>query len=157
MSTGDRPQEHGSGPIHDFDIMPKEECHMDESTIRELIANHFAAAGKDELAAAEIFADDASIEWPQSGERIRGRQHIIAMHEATPLAVDIAVRRTIGSGDLWVTEGTIRYDGSRPTKAVFIMEFRDGQVVRETDYFGEPFDAPDYRSTWVERMSEADR
>ena len=52
---------------------------MDESSVRELIANHFAAAGKDEVAAAAIFADDAIIEWPQSGERIRGKQQIIAL------------------------------------------------------------------------------
>ena len=130
---------------------------MDEFTRRELIAKHFAAAGKDEFAAAEIFADDAIIEWPQSGERIRGKQQIIALHEAAPFAVDIAVRRTIGSGDLWVTETTISYDGGRPTKAVFIMEFRDGKVVRETDYFGEPFVPPDYRLAWVEVMSEEER
>ena len=103
---------------------------MNESTMVELIANHFAVAGKDEVAAGEIFADDAVIEWPQSGERIRGKQQIIALHEAAPFAVSIAVRRTIGSGDLWVTETTIRYDGARPTNAVFIMEFRDGKVVR---------------------------
>lgn len=88
---------------------------MDESTMREFIAAHSAAAGKDEVAAAEIFADDAVIEWPQSGERIRGKQQIIALHEAAPFTVDIAVRRMIGAGDLWVTESTIRYDGVRPT------------------------------------------
>src|SRR5688500_5284532 len=100
---------------------------MDEATIRKLIAEHFAAAGKDEVAAAEIFADDAVIEWPQSDERIRGKAQIIALHEAAPVSVDIAVRRTIGHGDVWVTESTIRYDGARPTKAVFIMEFGDGK------------------------------
>ena len=64
------------------------------------------------------------------------------------------MRRTIGGGDLWVTESTIRYDGERPTNAVFIMEFRHGKVARETDYFGEPFDPPAYRSAWIELMDE---
>jgi ketosteroid isomerase-like protein len=127
---------------------------MDDTAIRQLIADHFALAGKDEVAAAEIFADDAVIEWPQSGERIRGKAQIVALHEASPTSVDFDIRRTIGTGDLWVTEATIRYDGARPTNAVFIMEFRDGRVVRETDYFGEPFDPPEYRSAWVELMSE---
>ena len=130
---------------------------MNESTMVELIANHFAVAGKDEVAAGEIFADDAVIEWPQSGERIRGKQQIIALHEAAPFAVSIAIRRTIGCGDLWVTETTIRYDGARPTNAVFIMEFREGKVVRETDYFGEPFTPPAYRSAWVELISADER
>lgn len=130
---------------------------MDETATRERIAEHFALAGKDEIAAAEIFADDAVIEWPQSGERIRGKRHIIALHEASPVKVDFEIRRIIGSGDLWVTETTIRYDGARPTRAVLVMEFRDGWVVRETDYFGEPFDPPDYRAAWVELMSDTER
>jgi ketosteroid isomerase-like protein len=129
----------------------------DETAIRERIAEHFAFAGKDEVAAAQIFADDAVIEWPQSGERIRGKPHIIALHEASPVKIDFEIRRIVGSGELWVTEATIRYDGARPTKAVFIMEFRDGLVVRETDYFGEPFDPPDYRAAWVKLMSESER
>ena len=130
---------------------------MDETTIRQPIVDHFAVAGRDEVAAAEIFADDAVLEWPQSGERIRGKPNIVAMHEASPTKVDFEIRRTIGCGHLWVTETTIRYNGGRPTNAVFIMEFRDGKVVRETDYFAEPFDRPEYRSVWVELMSEGER
>jgi hypothetical protein len=126
---------------------------VDNTSISRLIADHFDAAGKDESAAAEIFADDAVVEWPQSGERIRGKARIIALHNASPTRVDFETRRTIGCDDLWITETTIRYDGVRPIKAVFIMEFRDGKVVRETDYFGEPFDPPAYRSSWVELMS----
>lgn len=129
---------------------------MNETAIRDGITEHFALAGKDEVAAAAIFADDAVIEWPQSGERIRGKQNIIALHEASPVGVDFEIRRITGSGDLWVTETTIRYDGARPTSAVFIMEFRDGRVIRETDYFGEPFDPPGYRAAWVELMSESE-
>src|SRR5215210_6152878 len=83
---------------------------MDDE-IRRAIADHFAAAGTDEIAAAEIFAPDAVIEWPQSGERIRGKPQIIALHQAAPFGVDFEIRRTIGNGDLWVTEATIRYDG----------------------------------------------
>ena len=75
---------------------------MDESAVRQLITDHFGDAGKDEVAAAEIFADDAVIEWPQSRERIRGKPQILALHEASPVRVDIDVRRTIGCGDLWV-------------------------------------------------------
>lgn len=125
---------------------------MDETVVRQLIAEHFTAAGNDEVAAAEIFASDAVVEWPQSGERIRGKPDIVALHEASPVKVDFEISRTIGCDDLWLTEATIRYDGERPTKAVFIMEFRDGKVVRETDYFGDPFEPPAYRASWVESM-----
>jgi len=125
---------------------------MDEYRARQLIVEHFATAGKDEDAAGEIFAEDAVVEWPQSGERIRGRWNIVALHKAAPVRIDFEIRRTIGSGDLWVTEAIIRYDGANATHAVFVMEFRDGKVVRETDYFGAPFDAPAYRAGWVEAM-----
>src|SRR5215210_6329244 len=124
---------------------------MDDE-IRRAIADHFAAAGTDEIAAAEIFAPDAVIEWPQSGERIRGKANIIALHEASPAKIRITIRRTIGGGGVWVTEGSIDYDGAKSTLVVFIMEFRDGRVVRETDYFGEPFSAPEYRREWVESI-----
>jgi hypothetical protein len=72
---------------------------MDETMIRQLIADHFAAAGKDEPAAAEIFADDAVVEWPQSGERIRGKPQLVAVHQASPTRADFDIRRTIGCGD----------------------------------------------------------
>lgn len=130
---------------------------MDEQVIRQSIADHFTAAGKDEIAAAEIFADDAVLEWPQSGERIRGKSDIVALHQSAQTTIDFEIRRTIGCADLWVTEATIRYGGARPTNVVSIMEFRDGKVVRETSYFGEPFDPPEYRSRWVELMREEER
>jgi hypothetical protein len=62
-----------------------------------------------------------------------------------------AVRRIIGGGDLWVTEFILTYDG-KPSYTVSIMEFRDGKVARETQYFADPFVAPAWRAQWVERM-----
>jgi len=61
------------------------------------------------------------------------------------------VRRIIGTGDLWVTEYVLSYDG-RPSFTVSIMEFRDGKVVRETQYFGDPFEPGASRAQWVELM-----
>jgi hypothetical protein len=130
---------------------------MNPTDIKTLIREHFAAAGHDEIAAGEIFADDVVIEWPQSGERFRGKSDVIAMHQAAPVNVAFEIRRTIGCVDLWVTEATIRYDGARPTHAVIVMELHDGKVVRETDYFGDPFDPPAYRSRWAESIRDEER
>jgi hypothetical protein len=58
----------------------------------------------------------------------------------------------VGEGDLWVTEYVIRYEG-QSVQTVSIMEFRDGKVSRETQYFAEPFDAPAWRAQWVERVA----
>jgi hypothetical protein len=40
---------------------------------------------------------------------------------------------------------------------VGIMEFRDGKVIRERIYFGEPWEPPAWRAQWVELMEPAER
>jgi hypothetical protein len=57
----------------------------------------------------------------------------------------------LGCGDLWITEYILSYDG-QPSHTVSTMEFRDGKVVRETQYFGDPFEASTWRAQWVERF-----
>ncbi len=91
------------------------------------------------------------LEYPQSGERIRGRRQIQASRTAQPNLKRFTVRRIIGAGDLWITEYVLTYDG-RPSCTVSIMEFLDGKVARETQYFGDPFDPGPSRVQWVERM-----
>jgi hypothetical protein len=95
--------------------------------------------------------EDAVLEYPQSGERIRGRHNIQASRVAQPNTKRFTVRRIVGSRNLWVTEFILTYDG-RPSYSVSIMEFRDGKVARETQYFGDPFEPGPSRAQWVERM-----
>jgi ketosteroid isomerase-like protein len=90
---------------------------MDEATARGLIRDHFAAAGRDEVAASTIYAEDAILEFPQGGERIRGKARILGFRSAYPASLDFDLRRTVGSGDVWVNEYTIRYDG-RPSHVI---------------------------------------
>lgn len=61
------------------------------------------------------------------------------------------VRRMVGESELWVTEYVITYEG-KPVYTVSIMQFRDGKVSHETQYFADPFDAPAWRAQWVERV-----
>lgn len=70
---------------------------------------------------------------------------------AQPNSKRFSVRRIVGTGDLWVTEFVLTYDG-RPSYSVSIMEFRDGRVARETRYFAEPFELEPSRANLVERM-----
>jgi len=125
---------------------------MDQASARAAIEAHFAAAGRDEAVATEIYSDDAVLEFPQGGERIGGKANILAFRTAYPASLDFDMRRTIGSGDIWVNEYTIRYDG-KPSNVVGIMEFRDGKVFRETIYVGDPWDPPAWRSQWVELLT----
>ena len=134
---------------------------MTEDRARALIKAHFdasnvgAAGGApgDEIArASEIYADDAVLEWPQGGERVRGKADIIAFRSTYPARQRFELHRTTGCHDLWVNEYTIRYD-DRPVMVVGIMEFRNEKVVRERIYFGEPWEPPAWRANWVERFS----
>jgi ketosteroid isomerase-like protein len=125
---------------------------MDESEIREALDRHWAASDANDLAAEhDIYREDAVLEYPQSGERIRGRHNIQASRAAQPNAKRFRVRRILGTGDLWVTEFVIAYDG-QPSHSVSIMEFLDGKVARETQYFADPFPPGASRVRWVERM-----
>ncbi len=78
------------------------------------------------------------LDYPQSDERIRGRQNIQESRSVQPNKKRFMVRRMIGSGDLWVTEFVLTYDGI-PSYVVSIMEFRDGLVAHETQYFSDRF------------------
>jgi ketosteroid isomerase-like protein len=125
---------------------------MNDQEIRHALDRHWAASDADDFEEEHgIYRDDAVLEYPQSGERISGRRNIQASRTAQPNKKRFAVRRVVGSGDLWVTEYVLTYDG-KPSYTVSIMEFRDGKVVRETQYFGDPFAPGGSRSQWVERI-----
>jgi hypothetical protein len=96
---------------------------------------------------------DVIVDYPQSGERIRGRDNIRALRSHHPgKPSSFAVRQIQGSGDLWVSEYVITYLGT-PSYSVSIMEFKDGKVIHETQYFADPFAAPSWRAQWVEKMN----
>jgi hypothetical protein len=124
---------------------------MQEEKIREVLDLHWrASAAGDAEAEHDIYEDDAVCDYPQSGERIFGRRNLQALRSHHPgKPAGFKVKRIIGRGDLWITEYTITYQG-RSAFTVSIMEFRDGKVVHETQYFADPFEAPAWRSEWVQ-------
>jgi hypothetical protein len=126
---------------------------LDDDVIRAAIAEHFAASDAQDFELEhQIYAEDAVLEYPQSGERIRGRSSIQTTRTLQPNTKRFTVRRTLGSGSLWVTEFILSYDG-KPSYTVSVMEFgSDGKVCRETQYFAAPFPASEWRSQWVEPM-----
>jgi hypothetical protein len=125
---------------------------MNETEVREALNRHWAASDASDFDVEhDIYREDALLEYPQSGERIRGRHNIQASRTAQPNSKRFKVRRIIGRDDLWVTEFILTYDG-QPSYSVSIMEFLDGSVVRETQYFGDPFEPGPTRAHLVERM-----
>jgi ketosteroid isomerase-like protein len=127
---------------------------MHEQTQLEALDRHWQASASGDLDAEhDIYADDAICDYPQSGERIHGRVNLQSLrghHPGKPSGFD--VKRIQGSGDLWVTQYTIRYK-EQVSFVVSIMEFRGTKVVHETQYFSDPFDAPDWRSQWVGKIT----
>ena len=129
-----------------------QEGDMRDQEIRAALDQHWAASDADDFELEHsIYREDAVLEYPQSGERIRGRRNIQITRAKQPSKKRFAVRRVSGSGDLWVTEYILTYDG-KPSYTVSIMEFSGDKVGRETQYFADPFDAPSSRAQWVERM-----
>jgi ketosteroid isomerase-like protein len=126
---------------------------MQDEKIREALNAHWQASADGDLEREhDIYADDAICDYPQSGERIVGRVNLQALrshHPGKPSGFE--VRRIQGDGNLWITEYSIAYKG-QSALTVSIMAFRDGKVVHETQYFSEPFDAPAWRSQWVQKM-----
>ena len=97
----------------------------------------------------ELFHDDATMDWPQSHERVRGAANRRAIYGAFPQLPTITPRRMTSAGDLVVAEATLDYGGP-VNETVFIFELSDGRIRKETAYWSEPFEPPEWRAQWVE-------
>ena len=123
-----------------------------DQEIRAALDQHWAASDANDFETEHrIYLEDAVLEYPQSGERTRGRSNIQSQRASQPNKKRFSIRRIIGSGELWVTEFILTYD-DKPSYTVSIMEFKGDKVARETQYFADPFVAPAFRAQWVERM-----
>jgi hypothetical protein len=123
-----------------------------EKQIRAALDQHWKASDANDFETEHrIYLDDAVLEYPQSGELTRGRSNIQGQRASQPSNKRFSIRRIIGSGELWVTEFILTYDG-KPSYTVSVMEFKGDKVARETQYFADPFVAPAFRAKWVERM-----
>jgi ketosteroid isomerase-like protein len=127
---------------------------MENQAIRAALDRHWSASDADDFETEhDIYLEDAVLEYPQSGERIRGRRNIQHSRANQPNKKRFTVRRIIGSGQLWITEFILTYDG-KPSYTVSIMEFSGDKVARETQYFSDPFEPGPSRAQWVERMDQ---
>lgn len=125
---------------------------MDDRSARLALERHWKASDAGDFEVEhEIYREDAVLDYPQSGERIRTRHDIRESRFLQPNRKRFAIRRITGSGDLWVSEFTLSYDGV-PSYAVSIMEFRDGLVAHETQYFADRFAPSPSRAHLVERV-----
>ena len=123
-----------------------------DQKIRAALDQHWAASDSNDFETEHrIYHDDAVLDYPQSGERTRGRANILKQRSIQPNQKRFTIRGIVGSGDLWVTEFILTYD-NKPSYTVSIMEFNGDQVAHETQYFADPFPAPAFRAQLVERI-----
>ena len=125
---------------------------MDDQATLGALQRHWEASDANDFEAEHaIYREDAVLDYPQSGERIHGRRNIQQSRIVQPNKKRFTVRRIVGGGDLWVNEFVLTYDDV-PSYVVSIMEFRDGLVAHETQYFGDRFNPSPSRAHLVEQV-----
>jgi SnoaL-like domain len=123
-----------------------------DADIRARLQQHWEASERGDIDLEHaIYSADAILDYPQSGERFRGRSRIQAQRGGHPAERHFTIRRILGHGDVWVSECVITYDGA-PSYSLSIMEITDGLVTHETQYFADPFPAPPARAALAERI-----
>ena len=127
---------------------------MDEEQARQFLTQLYLNLSPEEE--YKVRHQEYVMEMPQSGERFRGRENMRAFqrardNHATPPR-SLQLRRVLVKEGLWVVEAVLDYGDGRVFDVVLILELRDGKMWRDRWYFAEPFEAPEWRSQWVERM-----
>jgi ketosteroid isomerase-like protein len=123
---------------------------------RELVEQFLMAGQQGDLdAMAALLHEDMLMEWPQSGERFRGRDNAAAAMRAQEVKPELAGdARFVGSGDVWVVMMPLRY-GNDIVHYVAVLELEEGTIRRGTGYFAAPFPAQASRAKYAEQTTEA--
>ena len=150
------------------------EVQVSDGENRKIVERYVEAiAANDWDAVSKLQRQDYVEEWPQSGERIRGRENLRAIMENYPGGLvkgGVSTQRIVGSEDRWALspsftlhriegggnaytfEGEASYPSGDTVKVVAIVHIVGGQIARQTTYFPQTFDAPQWRAQWIERM-----
>jgi hypothetical protein len=120
----------------------------DRSAVLEVVRRYLEYPGADVDRAAELYHDDAVLEFPQSGERFEGLATFTEWRRRYPARVRYRLRRVTAREDLAVVELSISYDGGPWQYAVQLLELRGDKVARERIYVMEGWEAPQWRAPW---------
>jgi limonene-1,2-epoxide hydrolase len=121
---------------------------------REILETFCATMGTNDFyAASRLLHDDYILEWPQSGERTRGRDNFAAINTAYPAAGKwtFEMNHIAVDGDMVVTDISVS-DGNRHDRCITFSTIRNGKIWRQVEFWPDPFEAPAWRSQWVEKM-----
>lgn len=121
-----------------------------------IVTGFWAAMNSNDFAAAASWLhEDFVLEWPQSAERVRGRANFSALNSAYPAAGPwrFTINRLVSDGALVVTDVSVT-DGVTFARAITFSEVRDGLIRRQTEYWPDPFPAPEWRAAWTEHADQ---
>jgi hypothetical protein len=122
---------------------------------RRVVESFWAALGRRDFEAAlKLLHENFEETYPQSGEVIRGRESFEGFLRAFPGFPSIEHRRTLGGGDVWVSELEFDYGGElagQKWQVCEVVELRDGKLWRIHAFFGQPFEPAEWRAPFVVR------
>ncbi len=121
---------------------------MDKATVRAMLEQNVEYAGSDPDIAHEMYHDDATLEFPQSGERFVGVENFREWRSNYPASTAFEFREIRGRDDLWVVEVSVSYDQGPWNFGVSILELRGDKIARESIYFAEAWEPPEWRAQW---------
>ena len=121
---------------------------MDAAGVKAMLEQHFEYAGSDPDRAHEMYAEDAVLEFPQSGERFVGVENLREWRSSYPADTSFEFREVRGRDDIWVAELTVTYDGGAENFGVSIIELRGDKIARESIYVAERWEPPEWRAKW---------
>jgi hypothetical protein len=125
---------------------------LDEQEAYRFLTELFTTLSREEVYEAN-HPEDYVMEMPQSGEAIRGRENMRRFQEAYPGgAPSMRLLRVLVREGLWVVEAVYERGGGQVFDVAMILELKDGKIWRDRRYYAEPFDAPEWRAQWVERV-----
>lgn len=120
-----------------------------ETTVERLLS---LLRDKDWDGVAQHYHDDVVVEWPQTNERMTSKDACLEVYRNYPGGFpELAPRRIRAEGDMAVAEGDARYPDGSVWRTVEIFEFRGDKVAKETAYFAQAAEAPEWRSRWVDK------
>lgn len=127
---------------------------MSPPTAKEVVASFWQLMGTNDFrAASTVLSEDYELLWPQSAERVRGRENFAALNEAYPAQGhwQFHVNRLVAEGGEVVSDVSVT-DGVSVARAITFSSVRGGLIARQVEYWPDPFQAPAWRRPWVERV-----
>ncbi len=120
---------------------------------KQIVENFWLTMATNDFHAAALLHDDYILEWPQSAERIRGRDNFAAINTNYPAEGKwrFTLHQIIAEGDVVVTDVTAT-DGKMSGRVITFSTIRDGKIWKQVEFWPDPFEAPAWRAQWIEKM-----